>query len=127
MVEERITDGRRIAQLLASEVEGRTDGGLGTLSVVDADRDVEATPGGARAYDVASGDATLARVFVHDDRARLEFLRGGEAARSDVEAAGDLAVDEHGEKTVLSVSSGAAVKRAARALSVAGESVEGGE
>lgn len=35
MVDERITDGSRIAQLLSAEIDGRTDGGLGRLYVVD--------------------------------------------------------------------------------------------
>jgi|GEM_PF-105886 len=52
MVDDEITDGRRIAELLASELTGRRDGELAALSVVDADRDVEPTVGGARAYDV---------------------------------------------------------------------------
>lgn len=117
MVEARITDGRRIAQLLASEIEGREDGGLGTLSVVDADPDAGA---GARAYDIADERGVLTRVFVGDDRARLEFVRGGEAVRSFVEGdRDDLAAHTDGERTVLEVGSGAAVKPAARALAAA--------
>ncbi len=118
MVEERITNGRRIAQLLASEIEGREDGGLGALSVSDADPDAGA---GARAYDVTVADGeVLARVFVGDDRARIEFVDGGEAARSSVESdRNDLAVGGGGARTVVEVGSGAAVKPAARALAAA--------
>ncbi len=43
MVEERITDGRRIAELLSSEVDGREDGELAEYAVTNADRDVEPT------------------------------------------------------------------------------------
>lgn len=38
MVEERITDGTRIAQLLSSELDGREDGGLESIAVTNADR-----------------------------------------------------------------------------------------
>lgn len=124
MVEERITDGRRIAQLLASEVEGREDGGLGALSVADADREVEPTPEGARAYDIVRGSTAVACVFVHEDRARLEYE---DRMRSVLEEAEDLTVREEDGRMVLEIGSGAAVKRGARALSAAGESLEGGE
>lgn len=51
MVRERLDDGVRIAQLLASELSGgATHPGF---RVVDADRDVEPTPDGAVAYRVA--------------------------------------------------------------------------
>lgn len=84
MVEERLTDGVRIAQLLASEVEGGV-GVLDACRVTDADRDVEPTPDGALAYrirtdesgsDATGADATdlLAAVFVQPDRVRVEFV-----------------------------------------------------
>lgn len=56
MVEDRITDGRRIAELLASEIEGRTDGDLGRFAVSNANHDVEPTVDGARAYDLVRID-----------------------------------------------------------------------
>ena len=58
MVVDEITDGRRIAQLLSSEVHGRESGSLGRLSVVDADRDVEPTEFGAFAYGIDLGDGS---------------------------------------------------------------------
>jgi hypothetical protein len=75
MVEERLTDGKRIAQLLASEIESgaRT---LRDLSVVDADPDAEPTVDGAFGYAVALGSERLAEVYVQPDRARVEFLVG---------------------------------------------------
>ncbi|TYT61312.1 hypothetical protein [Natrialba swarupiae] len=143
MVEERITDGKRIAQLLASELEGREDGGLERIAVTDADRDVEPTADGARAYDVsvlsrdeattpeddvdvgddASGDdgdgesdetVRIARVFVHENRARLEFAVGQDIAAQTAEE-GDLRVRPKATeppRTLVFVESGAAVKRA---------------
>ncbi len=95
MVEERITDGRRIAELLASEVEGRA-GALAGLSVVDATPDIEPTTDGARAYDVVhrdadgndqsegseSGGTHVATVYVQPDRTRVEVHRTPERALS---------------------------------------------
>ena len=59
MVEDRVTDGERVAQLLASELSGRSDGELDRFSVVDADPDAEPTPEGTVAYRIAvDGDRT---------------------------------------------------------------------
>ncbi|WP_411964264.1 hypothetical protein [Haloferax sp. YSMS24] len=75
MVVDRLTDGTRIAQLLASELTGH-EAAFATLSVVDADTDVEPTDDGALAYAVAAADADerVAEVYVQPDRARVEFL-----------------------------------------------------
>ena len=131
MVEERITDGRRIAELLASELDGREDDELASIAVTNADRDVEPTADGARAYDVTlalpSDDAhRIARVFVHEDRARLEFETGQDVA---AEAAEDLELRVRPKatqppRTLVFVESGAAVKRATdvvKAVSRAGK------
>ena len=53
MVDRHVTDPARIAQLLASEVTGRTRGPLGALAVVDADREASPEPGGTPAYRLA--------------------------------------------------------------------------
>lgn len=83
MVEDRITDGRRIAQLLASEVRGRERGPLDPLAVVDV-RDVEGDAGGEFAFGVDArtdaGDRRIADVYVHEDRARVEFREAPDAA-----------------------------------------------
>lgn len=55
MTGDRLADGRRIAELLASEVEGHGDE-LAALAVADADRDVEPTPDGALAYRIVRAD-----------------------------------------------------------------------
>lgn len=52
MVVDSLSDGTRIAQLLASEVTGHEDA-FSVLSVVDSDPDVEPTDDGALAYAVA--------------------------------------------------------------------------
>lgn len=73
MVEDRLTDGTRIAQLLASELTGAGDD-LADVTVTDADPDVEPDPDGAFAYGVDVGDERLAEVSVQPDRALVEFL-----------------------------------------------------
>ena len=99
MVEDRLADGTRIAQLVASEVTGH-EASLADLSVVDADPDAEPTTDGTLAYRVAraggdesAGDGegesqTLAEAYVHPDRARVEFLAGREAAAAAADAEG---------------------------------------
>jgi hypothetical protein len=137
MVEERVTDGRRIAQLLAAELRGHERGPLGRLAVVDV-RDVDGSEHGEFAYGVAllpAGETAdrrnpdaeerddterLADVYVHDERARVEFrLSPDAAAAAGREAAGregsglrvrPVATDP--PRTVLFLSSGVAAKRA---------------
>ena len=115
MVEERTTDGRRIAELLASELDGREDGALESVSVTDADRNVEPSADGARAYDLVGTEADrIARVFVHPDRLRLEFERGQELA-AETATGLELRVRPKASKppkTLVFVENGAAVKRA---------------
>ena len=130
MVEERLTDGVRIAQLLASEVEGGV-GVLDACRVADADRDVEPTPDGALAYRIrtdgsetgstdaeSDGDATgesdlVAEVFVQPDRARVEFLHSPDRAAEAADSEG-LRVRPKGvrpPRTLVFLSDGASVKR----------------
>lgn len=114
MVEERITDGRRIAELLASELDGREDGGLRSIALANADRDVEPSADGARAYDVTDDGERIARVYVHDDRARLEFEAGQDVAAETADSL-ELRVRPKATeppRTLVFVESGAAVKRA---------------
>lgn len=137
MVEDRVTDGRRIAQLLASEVRGRERGPLGSLSVVDA-RDVEGSEHGEFAYGIDRGaDGTerdagterLADVYVHDDRARVEFRAGLEAAVAAADRGG-LRVRPKATRpprTLVFVESGAEVKRALDAVAEAAAAAGAGE
>lgn len=87
MVEERLTDGKRIAQLLASELEGHGDA-LAAVSVVDADPDVTPSEAGAFAYAVAADGDRVAEVYVHPDRARVEFTTAPDVAADTADAAG---------------------------------------
>jgi hypothetical protein len=130
MVEKRLTDGKRIAQLLASEVEGH-GGALAGVSVVDADPDVEPAADGSLAYAVARGGQRIAEAYVHSDRARLELL-AGQAAAADAASARDLRVRPKAvrpPRTIVFLEDGAAVKRAVRVLeatlAASGEPSEG--
>jgi len=122
MVEERTTDGTRIAQLLSSEVDGREDSGLSALAVVDADPDVEGSADGELAYRIVrdAGDQAVAfaEVYVHDDRVRIEF-RGTVDAAAEAAADAGLAVRPKAvrpPRTIVFVEDGAAVKRATDAI-----------
>jgi len=115
MVERRVTDGVRIAQLLSSELDGREDGALDRLAVTNADRSVEASPDGERAYDVERDGEAFARAFVHEDRVRLELEAADEAIAAHTKGE-DLRVASEDSGTALVVESGAAVKRAIDAL-----------
>jgi hypothetical protein len=124
MVETRIEDGHRIAELLASEVTGRESGPLAAMAVADADPDVTPTDDGAFAYGIDRDGDRLAAVFVQHDRAYLEFQRGIDAAVSAAEDA-DLRVRPKAvepPRALVFVESGAAVKRAVDVLvAVAGD------
>ncbi|MFB6090586.1 MAG: hypothetical protein ABEJ97_05955 [Halobellus sp.] len=121
MVEDRLTDGRRIAQFLASEVTGHDD--LAALAVTDADPDVEPTSEGAFAYAIESareeGDAPtdgdtdrVASVFVQPDRVRVEFERAVDVV-ADAAAEAGLRVRPKAvrpPRTLVFVEDGAQVK-----------------
>jgi hypothetical protein len=136
VVDERVTDGRRIAQLLAAELRGHERGPLGRLAVTDV-RDVEGNDHGEFAYGVAlllAGEtadrrnpdvetreavARLADVYVHGDRARVEFRLSPDAA---ADAGREAAADEASglrvrpkattpPRTLLFLESGVAAKR----------------
>jgi len=104
MVEDRITDGKRIGQLLASELTGLQRGPLGAVSVVDADADVEPTDTGAFAYRSEAEDRVLGTVSVTDHTARLEL----DAPTTMAPERDDVTVENEGR--VVVAHSGAAVK-----------------
>ena len=143
MVEDSVADSRRIAELLASEVDGRVDGILDTLAVVNPDRSVEGSPDGERAYDIEravdgswedartrhapneSRGELLAEVCVHEDRARIEFREGQDAA---AEVAGERGLRVRPKaveppRTLVFVENGAEVKRAVDAVEAVTEAV----
>ncbi|WP_323675676.1 hypothetical protein [Halorubellus sp. PRR65] len=137
MTDRRVTDGVRIAELLSSELHGRTDGVLAHVAVTDAVADATPTEAGVRAYDVVwSRDALVAEpeqdvavlevdvgeadgerfasVFVHPDRARVEFHAGVDVAAAAADGT-RLRVRPKATtppRTLAFVESGAAVKDA---------------
>jgi len=150
MVADRLRDGTRIAQLVASELTGDR-GRLAAVVVVDADPDVEPTADGAVAYRVAhvsnseaieigeQGQTTvdesavadqtmLATVFVHPERARIEFTAAPDTAAEAADSAGlsvrPKAVDP--PRTLVFVEDGAEAKRVIPVFeSVVADAVEG--
>jgi hypothetical protein len=118
MVEDTITDGKRIAQLLASEVTGRETGPLAAMAVVDADRDVEPTADGAFAYGVDRDGERVADVAVQPERAYLELNVGVESGAEAAREAGLRVRPKAVEppRTLVFVESGAAVKAAVDVL-----------
>ena len=132
MVADRLSDGVRIAELLASEVTGN-ESDLRGLTVVDADPDVDATTDGALAYRVAreagDGDGVgpdderaagepVAEVYVQPDRARIEAIAAPDAAATAARES-DLRVRPKASRpprTLVFVEDGAQVKRALAVL-----------
>jgi len=121
MPPDRISDGKRIAELLASELSGRESGPLADLSVVDAHRDAEPAPDGTAAYAVAHRGVRIGEVTLYPEAATL---RVGD--RSDPDGTSDavasavtgphLTAEPDDDEVVLRIESGAAVKRAVDAL-----------
>ncbi|RLM57257.1 hypothetical protein DVK02_05620 [Halobellus sp. Atlit-31R] len=119
MVSERLSDGRRIAQFLASEVTGHEDA-LGSLAVTDADPDVGPTPDGAFAYAIERSGDRVAGVFVQPDRARVEFETDVDAVAEAAREAGLRVRPKAVEppRTLVFVEDGAQVKWLLPALQV---------
>lgn len=122
MVEDRLTDGKRIAQLLASEVTGH-ERSLASLSIADSERDAEPTADGAFAYAVERDGERVAEVYLHPDRARVEFLAAPDAVAEAAEGEG-LRVRPKAvrpPRTLVFVEDGAQVKRLLPALRAVAE------
>ncbi|WP_226010429.1 hypothetical protein [Halomicrobium salinisoli] len=121
MVEDRVTDGKRIGQLLASELTGLERGPLDEVEVVDADPDAEPSPDGTFAFGVDRAGERVATAYVHDDHARLTVEAGVDDGADAAVSEGmvrrdDLDVSAAAGDATIRVYSGAAAKRAADAL-----------
>lgn len=112
MVEDRITDSKRIAQLLSSELSGRDHGALAEFAVVDADTDAEPSPDGTDAYGVAVRGERVATVRLYPEAAVLGGHRTADPPAGVARGPGLTVTDGGG----LRIESGAAVKRAVDAL-----------
>jgi hypothetical protein len=110
-MDDRLEDGRRIAQLLASELDGRTDRGLDRVAVSDAEPDVEPTSDGVRAFDVSECGDLVARVLVQPEQVLVEIPSLTEAAEAAAAENGlELTQPAVGAARVI-VPDGATVKR----------------
>ena len=108
MVEERITDGKRIAQLLASELTGLERPPLDRIEVVDATPDAEPTPEGVEAYGVALDGDRIGTVTTYPESVTLTLDGATEA----VESADGVTVTADDGRVTVEIEYGAAVKRA---------------
>lgn len=103
MVQDRVSDGKRIAQLLASELTGLETGPLEAVAVTDADEDAMPADGGTFAYRIATDGEAVATVTLYPEYAELAFA---------VEPADSDAFEPAGDPPTVAVTSGAAVKDA---------------
>lgn len=121
MSADRITDGHRIAQLLASELESGAS--HDALAVTDADPDVEPAPEGALAYRVldTERDERVATVYVQPDRVRIEFRTAPVAVADAAEEQGLRVRPKASQppRTIVFVEDGAGVKRVIPAFGAA--------
>jgi hypothetical protein len=147
MVRDRLDDGVRIAQLLASELG--SDAVRPPFSVTDADPDVDPTADGALAYRVVlehdeddhegSGHdegnhedsehpdgEQIASVFVQPDRVHVAFRRAPDAAAESASEAGLRTRPKavRPPQTLVFVEDGAAVKRVLPVFTAVAEAVE---
>jgi hypothetical protein len=90
MVEDRITDPTRVAQLLASELTGLSVGPLADVEVVDADRSAAPSPEGTVAYGVAHAEDRVARVVLYPGRVAVAFADASDGTVLTVESASEV-------------------------------------
>lgn len=111
MVDERITDGKRIAQLLSSELTGLQTGALEAVSVTDADPDAMPTATGTDAYTIRTDGVELATVKLFPEYAEIRFAVDPVTEKA---ATGSTSLEEQSDTgdRILQVTSGAAVKDA---------------
>lgn len=113
MVKDTITNTKRIAQLLASELTGLETPPLDRVSVTDADESATPSPDGTTAYTIAVDGSDAGRVLLYADSAVVE-LDGIEASDSD--GGTHLGIDTTADGTRLSLYSGISVKQAVDVL-----------
>lgn len=120
MVDPEITDGRRIADLLAAELRGRTSPPFDDLAVDERAAETDAGDAGPAtvAFAVRVGEDRLASVVVQPDRCYLAFDAGLAAAAETAEGGG-LRTRRKATRPpglLVFVENGAAVKRAVDVL-----------
>lgn len=100
MVEDTITDGRRIAQMLASELTGLETGALADVAVVDANPDAAPEKEGGFAYAIEYNDIRVGKAYVHESAARLQ-LQGAVPERALESLRTDSAIAVSGEDDAI--------------------------
>jgi hypothetical protein len=115
MVGDVVEDGKRIAQLLSSELTGLQRGPLSEVSVVDADTDAEPSPDGTVAYGVAYEGDRVGQVRMFPTSVTLDLSLDDERI---VRHAADAGLDgERSDDGIrVHVETGASVKRAVDVL-----------
>lgn len=114
MVRDSISDGKRIGQLLASEMTGLERGALSGVELVDVDESAEPSPGGTRAYGLARDGRQFGTVYLVPEAVEVHLRHPdpAESQTSDPFVDSSTSAVETDAETVLRVESGAAVKRA---------------
>lgn len=113
MVEEEIKDGERIADLLASELEGFEEPPFDLIGLLDGSNDTAGRTDGDMAFSVDYRDERLCEVLIHPDRIVLEF-RMAQASIAEAGRNAELRVRPKATDppaTLLFVERGADVKR----------------
>jgi hypothetical protein len=119
MVEDTVDNGKRIAQLLASECSGLELGALADVTVADASPDANPSGDGTRAYRLAYRAETVAVVSMFPDHARLSWVHDVAAPASHAQS-DQLTVSGND----IAIHSGAGVKPAVDAVRSVLEQVE---
>ncbi|MDG5778681.1 hypothetical protein VB773_09820 [Haloarculaceae archaeon H-GB2-1] len=115
MVENAITDGKRIAQLLSSELTGLQRGPLSSVTVVQAAPDAEPSPEGTVAYGIAFDGERIGQVRMFESGVDVEIFVADAATRAYAADAG-FVVETADSGVCVHVERGAAVKRAVDVL-----------
>jgi hypothetical protein len=112
MVDDRVTDGARIAELLASELTGMATGALDRVAVTDADPSATPSASGTRAYRVTLADEAIGAVTIYPASATLVVDRdlAGKASTPDLSAVNGVTIDRDAGSVQVSIARGAAVK-----------------
>jgi len=116
MVEDSVTDGKRIAQLLASELTGLDLGALAGVSVVEAAPEATPSAEGTDAFRLNSRGQTVAVVSMFPDHARV-------SPAGKISHPFRLAPSEAGEHPSLDISGGALVIRSGGAVKPAVDAI----
>lgn len=133
MVEDRVTDSTRIAQLLASELTGLETGPFAHVEVIEANPDASPAPGGTEAYAITYRETRVGSVVLFPDHVELRLVGdAGTDSRQDDDRPSEvgvglqdndeapvdagLAIRETDEGPAVRIENGVAVKRAVDVL-----------